>query len=83
MNVYKISQNTNSGYDTFDCAIVIALNEEHAKQIHPSSDVINDMSDWYARTTWTEPKNVDVEFICEYNGQYLGGKVLCASFNAG
>jgi len=36
MNIYKISQNVNNGYNTYDSAVVYAKNEEEAKRIHPS-----------------------------------------------
>lgn len=35
MKIYRISQDDNNGYDTYDSAIVIAKNEEEAKRIHP------------------------------------------------
>ncbi len=36
MNLYFISQNQNTGYDTYDSAVVVAKNEEEAKLIYPS-----------------------------------------------
>ena len=35
MNIYKISQEVNSEYDTYDSAIVLAESEEVARLIHP------------------------------------------------
>ena len=35
MNIYKISQSINNGYDTYDSAVVIAENEDDARTIHP------------------------------------------------
>lgn len=35
MNLYKISQDVNDGWDTFDSAIVAAKSEEDARNIHP------------------------------------------------
>lgn len=86
MNIYRISQDTNSGYDTYDSAIVIASNEEEARNIHPNGivDYMNQDKDWY-HFTWTEPHNVKVELISHIVGEYyfVNGTVLCASFNAG
>jgi hypothetical protein len=45
MKLYKIFQNINNGYDTYDSAIVCAENEEEAKRIHP-------------RNPWPNPDNV-------------------------
>ena len=36
MNIYLISQEKNSGYDTYDSAVVCAENEEAAKLTCPS-----------------------------------------------
>ena len=36
MKLYKISQDENNEYDTFDSAIVCAESEEEAKKIHPA-----------------------------------------------
>lgn len=37
MKIYKISQNVNNEYDTYDSMVVCAENEEEAKRTHPSS----------------------------------------------
>ncbi len=36
MKIYKLWQDVNNGYDTYDSIIVCAENEEEAKRIHPS-----------------------------------------------
>jgi len=36
LKIYKLSQNVNNDYDTYDSCVVIAENEEKAKRIHPS-----------------------------------------------
>jgi hypothetical protein len=35
MNLYKLTQKINNGYDTFDSCIVAAKNEDEARKIHP------------------------------------------------
>ena len=35
MNLYKISQSINTGYDTFSSAVVAATTLERARNIHP------------------------------------------------
>ena len=37
MNLYKISQDENCGYDTYDSAVVAAKSEAAAREIHPES----------------------------------------------
>ena len=38
MKLYKIYQDINGGYDTFDSAIVAAESEDEAKSFHPNGD---------------------------------------------
>lgn len=40
MNLYKISQDVNNNYDTYDSAVVVAANLEDAKMIHPSGEYV-------------------------------------------
>ena len=37
MKIYKLSQNVNNDYETYDSAVVVAEDEESAKRIHPCS----------------------------------------------
>ena len=39
MNIYLISQDFNTGYDTYDSAVVVANNPEEARKVHPSEYV--------------------------------------------
>ena len=36
MNLYLLTQDEETGYDTFDSVVVAALTGEQAKKIHPS-----------------------------------------------
>lgn len=38
MNLYKLTQSLNSGYDTYDSVIVAAENEHNAIRIHPRQE---------------------------------------------
>jgi hypothetical protein len=54
MKIYRISQNINDGYDTYDSAVVAADNEEDARNIHPSQFVTHFRGDkWYG--TYSSP----------------------------
>lgn len=82
MNLYKISQDVNYDYDTFDSAIVAAKNEEQARLIHPDGD-----KNWTGKQTrkydgWCDAEYVKVELI----GKAIKGTksgVILASYNAG
>ena len=79
MNLYKISQNENIGYDTYDSAIVAAESEDKAKLIHP--DKHDEFGCLYG--SWcSSPDLVKVIYIgIAAEGTKPG--VILASFNAG
>jgi hypothetical protein len=87
MNLYKISQDANYNYDTFDSAVVCAENEEIARNMNPASLPNEDQSnlmDWHNRPGyhWCErPDLVKVELIGSAAPELPQG-VICASFNA-
>lgn len=86
MKLYKISQEANNNYDTYDSAVVAAENEEEARFTDPNDNKWNGKG-WGADgklqfSDWTKPDNVKVELIGEaIEGTKAG--VICASFNAG
>lgn len=92
MNLYRISQESNTGYDTYDSAVVVAETEEQARHIHPDSDCIFKEGMWryaesgressYAVSVWSNPSQVQVQLI-GYAAAGIDGPVICASFNAG
>lgn len=81
MELYKISQNKNTGWDTYSDAIVCAESEQEAQMIHPSG---NKGWDGVEREygTWTDAKNVMVEHIGTVKDGMVKG-VICSSFHAG
>jgi len=81
MYLWKISQDQNNNYDTFDSAIVAAANETEARGIHPSGDQ-SDWNDTYNDSWVTDPGVVSVEQIGVAKPGTPAGVVL-ASFNAG
>ena len=97
MKLFRISQDTNNGYDTYDSAIVAASDAEAARCMSPSAHY-----EWDGeRGTWLfcfadgrkkperyfdcwaqSPDQVSVEYIGEAADNVPAGVVL-ASFNAG
>ena len=48
MKLYKLSQEINTGCDTYNSAIVCAKNEEQARKIYPDSFITyNNKNQWY------------------------------------
>ena len=89
MNLYKLTQEDNDGYDTYDSCIVAAENEERAKLIHPCLEDSNpwtpNLFDWAWNrkdSVWADkPENVTAELIgIAIDGTESG--VILSSFNA-
>ena len=84
MKLFKIYQNINKGYDTYDSAVVIANSAEEAQKIHP-----NDSSgDFSMYDSWvSRPDLVSLIYLGEVVGEpdsdIYPGAIICASFNAG
>ena len=89
--LFKISQDINNDWDTYDSAIVIADSEEEARHIHPLpvlNDLDNDEKWWesgYTRS-WAHPEHVSVVEVGLFISNPSSDKeerVICSSFNAG
>lgn len=82
MNLYKISQCTNNDYDTYDSAIVAAVDEKDAIRIHPNGCGEVKSRDVHKRDAWACLEEIQAEHIGEACDNICRGVVL-ASFNAG
>ena len=76
MKLWKISQDQNDDYDTYDSAVVAADSADAAAHIHPSGETDGTWG-------WVPPEGVTVEYIGEAKDGTRQGVVICASFNAG
>lgn len=76
--LYRIFQNENSGYDTYDSAVVCAYSEEDARTIHPCG---NSARTW-GNGDWAAPREVNVKYLGEAHKSLKRGAIV-ASFNAG
>jgi hypothetical protein len=88
MNLYKLSQTENIGYDTYDACIVAAESEEAARKMLPNgANIIKGMStqrlaeiiEW----EWADQDKVIVEKIGTADPHITKPQVICSSFNAG
>jgi hypothetical protein len=82
MKIYLISQNENNGYDTYDYGVVIADNEEEARNMSPAG-----YNEWKTKDNthcrWcSSPNKVTVEYIGEADSKQEKGFVL-KSFKTG
>jgi len=85
MKLWKISQEINENWDTYDSAIVAARTDSEAKMIHPSGDQTNWAERIYSCSTWvqaSELEHVKVEYLGTAKPGTKEGVIL-ASFNAG
>lgn len=79
MNLYRIWQDVNNGYGTYDSAVVAAKDEEAAR-----NTVIyfrGEQFDW-RDDEWCAPEHVQVALIGEAASGIEAGVIL-SSFNAG
>ena len=84
MKLYKLHQNINTGYDTFDSAVVVANSAEEAQKIHPCGGSL----DFKLYDNWvSRPDLVSVTYLGDVVGEpdddIYPGAIICASFNAG
>lgn len=93
MKIYKLSQDENNDYDTYDSAIVVAENEEEAKRTHPNHEYYKydeDGDEYWIHNggkkeecgSWCSLEHVKVEYVGEAKEGLKKG-VLLSSFNAG
>lgn len=80
MNLYKLEQNENLGYDTFSHLVVCAETAEDARLIHP--DGIESWKD--EEPSWAfSPQNVKATLIGKAVADLRAGTIVCYSFHAG
>jgi len=64
MKLYKLSQDLNNNYDTYDSCVVCAENEDEARMIHPSEFVTHyDDENWYGTYSGGDQKGK--EYVTE------------------
>ena len=98
-NIYRISQDDVSGWDTYDEAIVIPQNELEARCLHPDINYIYSTKEnaWFNlsknkivkeddrfSTSWTNDINkVKVEFIGIAAPKFTKNEIIVSSYHAG
>lgn len=88
-NLYKLSQDVNTGYDTYSDCVVAALSADTARLIHPSCTEeqwwLDDDEEHYnwKLAEWASPNDVKAEYIGVAAPNIQPGQVICASFHAG
>lgn len=95
MKIYKLSQEINSAYDTYDSCVVVAENEEEAIKLNPGGfrEFSEEEDSWMfvfkdghtkrdIDHTWVHPRDVKIKFIGIATKEIKKGVIL-TSFNAG
>lgn len=91
LKIFRISQDVNNGYDTYDSAVVIARDENEARNIYPTKEYDDSViqSDWAEQSrrrpygAWCyAPEEVKVELIGVAKAGSVAS-VVVSSFNAG
>ena len=89
MNIYKVSQEINNGYDTYDSMIVISDSEESARKIAPGIYSDEDYDNWvkgeYETYSWINYDGIDEIEVTLIGVASAGSeeKIVLSSFNAG
>lgn len=81
MKLFLIAQSQNSGFETYDGAVVAAPNEETAKFIDPrrNGELIEN---WKLSYWCNSPEKVEVTYLGE-TAENIPQGVILASYNAG
>jgi hypothetical protein len=84
MKLYRISQTENSGYDTYDSAVVLAKNPIDAKNTNPMTGEPMTDKDWTRKYSYwcSKLENVQVEYLGDTKYEQED-PIIVASFNAG
>lgn len=97
MNIYKVEQNWNNGYDTYSDFVCVAENEQAARETYPSEFVThNKGGKWYGTyskggeyeqdagdwVSFDDIGRLTVTLIGVANADQKKG-VVCSSFHAG
>ena len=89
--LYRISQDTNQDWDTWDSAVVCAESYVQARHMHPSGVSAHIPENWHEDDrcvaehpcfSWAHPSDVEVTWLGGASSEIPIG-VICASFNAG
>lgn len=83
MKLWLIWQDVNSGWDTYDSAVVVAENEEAARNIHPNGGPIDPEKASSRYYDWASAESVKATYLGEAAPDNEPGDVICSSFNAG
>ncbi len=93
MNIYRISQTMNRGWDTYSDAVVVVANETDAKNTHPDKNVPHfdpslleeekELQEEAWSYEWALPEFVKVEYVGKAVDTIFAGTILCASYHAG
>ncbi len=80
MNVYRVSQTINNGYDTYDSCIVFAESEEDARSNNLQFDDEDWQNDWVKES---QKDKLEIELLWELiPGSERDTGVILSSFNA-
>ena len=85
MNIYRISQNVNTDWDTYDSAIVVARNEKEAQQMSPIDydDEVFFNFDPGGGIWAYKLEDIKVELIGKADKKFKEPTLVLSSFNAG
>lgn len=90
LGLYRVTRNSNPGWDQFSAFVCTALSPDDARHTHPygpemtwsSSKGWVDETD-YPDYTWVSPTEVKVEYIGKPSDDITEPTIICSSYHAG
>lgn len=82
MKLFLLSQTANDDYDTYDSAVVCAVDEEDARNIHPDGHEYTTERENDRWGSWARKSEIRIVELGEALPSVKQG-VVCASYNAG
>lgn len=83
MNIYKIFQFINKGYEVYTSAVVVAEDAEQAQNMHPSDGRIFNLDAEGFDDSWAYPEHVTVLYVGKACPTYTKPEVICSEYTGG
>jgi hypothetical protein len=80
MNIYKLTQNVNTGYDTYDALVVYAKSAERAREIMPYE--VDEKDTYNLWVSSADKDKIKVEYLGKARSNAKEG-IIVSSFVAG
>ena len=83
MKLFKLTrpENKRADYGDYDCCVVVALDEEDARTIHPNEEMEKPEERACYDYSWINPEDVIVQFLGEATPEIPRGVIVASGFD--